>query len=309
MMNSNMECCLNEFKEDEFKNILKEETLARNMPFAFTGLGELGEELCLHMYPESYGSASKGGCAFDNKNIVNGELVSAKEVKVCSLDGSKECINKICVDKKYKDEPHKDNSKKIGHKAPAFQLKCIYCNESNFKTIHDSRCGISTKPHIEWAIQKSILKEYILFAIKYNRDTDNRDNDSISIHCCKIMSDNDYFKDYIVNQNEKGKGKSCNCLPYSIDFHLSGPITLFRLDLYKDRNEIHSYNLSNMEPDNIPKNNYNTNKKLQYQYCDGVDDPFINTDSITYNENISKFKLKSGKKNCLGKARGKTTRV
>tara|TARA_Y100000768_G_scaffold359879_1_gene316717 strand:- start:162 stop:1061 length:900 start_codon:yes stop_codon:yes gene_type:complete len=291
---------LNEFKEAEFKNIKKEETLCRNMPFAFTELGELGEELCLYMFPGSYGSASKGGCAFDNKEIDEEEnTVLARESKVCSLNGSKECINNECKDKKNKSEKNK-----VGHKAPAFQKECIYCHKSDFKLIHDSRCGISTKPHIEWAIQKSILKEYILFAIKYNMDTA-----SIYIHCWKIMSNNEYFKDYIINQHEKGSGGTCNCLPYSIDFHLSGPITLFKLDLYKDHNEIHSYNLSNMEPDNIPKYNYNTKNNLQYQYCDGVDDPFINTDSINYNENIHKFKYKSGKKNCLGKARGKTTRV
>ena len=29
-------------------------------------MGELGEELCLYIYPNGYGMASKGGIAFDN---------------------------------------------------------------------------------------------------------------------------------------------------------------------------------------------------------------------------------------------------
>jgi len=293
-MSPRIEHRLNEFKEDEFKNIQKEKELCLNHCFAFTDLGGLGEELVLYMYPDSYGSASKGGCAFDNKNIdEDGNVVSAREVKVCSLDGSKECISKKCKD-----------DRRMGHKAPAFQPKCIYCSESKFKTIHDSRCSISTKPHIEWAIEKDIMKEYILFTVKYNEG-----NDSISMNCWKIMSDNEYFKDYIVNQHEKGDGGSCNCVPYSIDFHLSGPISLFEIELFKDRNEVHNYDLSNMKNDDIPYRNNNKNT-LRFKYCEGVN-PFIHEkiESIDYIKNINKFKLKSGKKTCLGKVRGKTTRA
>ena len=284
--------CINDFKNNEFKNILKEKTLDRNMPFAFGGLGDVGEELALYMFPESYGSASKGGCAFDNKELDDtGNVILAREIKMCSLDGSKECINKECK-----------GSQTVGHKAPAFQDKCIYCKGSEFKTIHDSRCGISVKPHIDWAVDKSILKEYILIAVKYNRDYD-----SIYMHGWKVLSDNEYFKDYILNQAKHGKGGTCNCLPYSIDFHLSGPITLFEIELFKDSNKINYYDLSNTVHDTIPKYNKNSGKPLKYQYT-VPDDPFMENTSINYSDNINKFKLKSGKKNCLGKVRGKTTR-
>lgn len=284
--------CLDQFKANEFKNIEKEINLDRNMPFAFMGLGEIGEELSLYMFPNSYGSASKGGCAFDNKEInESGNVVFAREIKMCSLDGSKECINKECK-----------GDKKIGHKAPAFQSKCIYCNNSEFETKTDSRCGISVKPHIEWAINKDILKEYILISVKYNKDSD-----CINLHCWKILSDNEYFKDYILNQSNNGTGGTCNCLPYSIDFHLSGPITLFEIELFRDNNKINYYNLSNTEYDDIPKYNKNTGKALKFQYTVS-EDPFMENTHINYKDNIKKFKLKSGKNNCLGKVRGKTTR-
>jgi hypothetical protein len=291
-MNPDLLNCFDDFKENEFKNIEKEINLNRNMPFAFLGLGEIGEELALYMFPKSYGSASKGGCAFDNKEIDRlGNVVLAREIKMCSLDGSKECVNKECK-----------GTKNIGHKAPAFQEKCIYCKGSDFEVKTDSRCGISVKPHIEWAINKDILKEYVLISVKYDRGSE-----SIYIHCWKVMCDNEYFKDYILNQSKYGKGGSCNCLPYSIDFHLSGPITLFEIELFKDCNKIHYYDLSNTVHDAIPKYNKNTGKQLQFQYTVS-DDPFMENTSINYTENINKFKLKSGKNNCLGKVRGKTTR-
>ena len=299
-MSPETEEILKELSVREFRNIDKERNSSRNMPYAFTGLGEVGEELCLYMFPNSYGSASKGGCAFDNKEIdEEGNTVLAREVKMCCLNGSKECINKECKHKKTNGKKHE-----LGHKAPAFQKECIYCHKSEFKLIKDSRCGISVKPHIEWAIEKNILKEYILFTVDYDEQTER-----INITCWKIMSNNVYFKDYIINQNEKGSGSTCNCVPYSMDFHLSGPIPLFNVDLYKDHHEIHSYNLNNMKPAPIPKYNQNTGQRLQYQFCDGISDPFTHSDEIDYNENIHKFKLKSGKKTCLGKERGKTTRV
>ena len=89
---------LSQWGQDENRNILKEKKLNRNLPFAFLGMGELGEELCLYMYPNSYGMASKGGIAFDNLEYKDNEnklkpdnVKFAREIKFVCLDGSKAC--------------------------------------------------------------------------------------------------------------------------------------------------------------------------------------------------------------------------
>ena len=41
--------------------------------------------------------------------------------------------------------------------------------------------------------------------------------------------------------HENGKGDTCNFQPYSWDFYLSGPITLFDLDLFENNTTIIKY--------------------------------------------------------------------
>ena len=65
--NNQINIFLNDFKNQQFKNIEKETNSNRDQPYAFLGLGSMGEELALIMYPEYVGSASKGGCAYDLK--------------------------------------------------------------------------------------------------------------------------------------------------------------------------------------------------------------------------------------------------
>jgi len=105
--------CIKERAAQDFKNIQKEKTSTRCQSFAFGDLGSFGEELALYMYPNSIGSGSKGGCAFDNKEVgINMETIKAREVKCVSLDGSKECVSDMC-------KGHK-------RKAPRFQITCSY---------------------------------------------------------------------------------------------------------------------------------------------------------------------------------------
>ena len=91
---------LKEFGNTEKSNIHKEKTRNRNQPFAFLGGGTFGESLTLDMFPETIGSASKGGMAFDNKTLnEKKEIDSAKEVKFICLVGTKKCKVKECRQK------------------------------------------------------------------------------------------------------------------------------------------------------------------------------------------------------------------
>lgn len=276
---------LNEFKIKEYKNIEKEKKKNRDQPYAFTDLGGIGEEIALSINPEYIGSASKGGCAFDIKleNADRSKIVDAKEVKMISLDGSKEC-------------------KQCDRKAPRFQLTCLKCGGCDFKMHSDSRAGISASAHCKY---KEIISEYIIIACKYDDD-----KNCIWIKAWKIKSDNEYFNDYIINQCENGKGNTVNCLPGSVDFNLSGPIKLFEYELYHDYNKEIYFNLNNEEYEKIPKLNMFTGKPLrEYKYVnDEFSKLFDDTISVDYLENIHKFVKKSGKKTNLGKERGITTR-
>ena len=44
----------------------------KNISVAFDGMGKFGELLATIIFPESIGSASKGGCAFDNHCCITG---------------------------------------------------------------------------------------------------------------------------------------------------------------------------------------------------------------------------------------------
>ncbi len=269
---------LNEYKKSEYKNIEKEKCKNRDQPYAFQNMGDIGEEIALELFPDYLGSGSKGGCAYDlRKEDDNFELIDAKEVKCISLDGSKEC-------------------NKCKRKCPRFQEICLKCNKSDFKSYSDSRCGISARSHIKY---KKFISEYICIVFKYCKESEY-----IKVECWKIKSDNEYFNDYIENQVKYGKGDTCNCLPGSMDFHLSGPIKLFKIYLYKEKNEIIYYDINNNKYDDIPVKNFNTNNKLGYKYYDSSLNLFKSVDRIDYVNNIHHFKLKSNKSNTHGKNRG-----
>jgi hypothetical protein len=57
---------LQEYMNKEIVNINKEKFGRKNLSRAFRGIGEFGEELATIVNPNSFGSASKGGCSFDN---------------------------------------------------------------------------------------------------------------------------------------------------------------------------------------------------------------------------------------------------
>jgi hypothetical protein len=279
---------ISDWAKNEFKHIRREKTFNKNMSFAFTDLGDTGELFTLILYPDSIGSSSKGGCAFDNKEYNEDYTFKiTREVKFLSLDGSKIC--KTC------ESLNKTNGTKRETKVPRFQPKCLFCKESNFYIPKDSRWGISAKAHKDYCNDTYKLNEYILFLSEFDET-----NNCINLKCYKIFSSNKYFSDYIENQYENGKGNTCNFQPNSWDFYLSGPSKLFDINI--DENGIISevfFDLDNKKIMNVPKSIIKKNK----QYCSYSE--FIPEDGLEYSSIIG---FCERKKKALGKKRGTVSR-
>tara|TARA_A100001015_G_scaffold254515_1_gene295327 strand:+ start:174 stop:1037 length:864 start_codon:yes stop_codon:yes gene_type:complete len=266
---------LKHWSNEEKRNIEKEKYMNRNHPFAFLSTGDIGEELTLYMHPNSIGGCSKGGMAFDNKEIdENKETKYAREIKFVCLEGTKEC-------------------KKCKYKCPRFQDKCLFCNGNDFKLMSDSRAGISVTAHVKY---KKYLQEYIIFVMQFNED-----KFIIDLKCFKFLSTNKYFDDYITNQYENGTGNTCNFIPYSYDWHLSGPIKIMDvdIDISDDQTKITTkfYDITSMIYEGVPKNVFNNEEIQKYN---------ITKDYTNYDE-IKEKNIPLRKKN-LGKSRGTVTR-
>ena len=279
---------IKEWGSNEFRLIKKEKDGNKNISFTFSGLGGTGEQFAVNQYPSSIGSSSKGGCAFDNKEYnSDGSFKISREVKFLSLDGTKIC--KQC------ESNNKDKEIKTETKLPCFQTKCIFCNGDDFKYPRDSRWGISAKAHIDYHNEKYKLNEYILYISEFDHT-----NNSINLKCFKIMSSNNYFTNYIQNQFSNGKGDTCNLMPYSWDFYMSGPIELFNINIYSDGTiKETTWDLDNTKIITIPKSIIISNKKNCLYEGD------IPEDGIEYESVISFCSIK---KKSLGKARGNTSR-
>lgn len=265
---------LKKYAEDEEYNINKERTLNRNMTFAFNNIGGLGEELVMYLYPNSIGSASKGGCAFDiiTDYDENFKTTRAIEVKTVCLNGSKEC--KLC---------------KL--KAPTFQKVCLKCKNSDFTYKMDSRAGIQAKEHV---VHKDILAYYIIFVLNFNETTNQ-----LSFTGYKIDSNNEYFTKYIENQYKNGKGNTCNFLPHSYDFYLSGPCKIMDLSICFETKKVNTnyFDLNNDVIENIPTKIFRKDELNHYNIKE--------TENITY-ESLKDLLIL--RKKSLGKERGEVKR-
>ena len=223
---------LQDYGVTEKKNITKEKTRNNNQCYAFREGGNFGEQITCSIFPGTIGSASKGGMSFDNKTLDKDKNIKhAKEVKFVCLVGTKEC-------------------KSCKQKCPPFQKKCIYCNGEKFKNNSDSRASISSKAHI---LYKEYINEYIIYVQDYDEN-----KEIISIIGYKFLSKNMYFDNYIQNQYDSGnkKGGTCNLLPYSFDWYMSGPIKFIDIHIDISKFEpIIKYNIYNIHSeiyDNIP---------------------------------------------------------
>ena len=262
----------------ESHNIHKEKTYNRNMSFAFGNMGGFGEEVAMLMYPDALGSASKGGCAFDviTEWDENFKTTKAKEVKTVCLNGTKECTN-------------------CGLKAPAFQTKCLKCNNEDFKEKKDSRAGIDAKAHDEYARKQLIIDEYLIIVSDCSENTLKG-----TLKCFKIKSDNPYFNAYTLNQLENGSNNTCNLLPYSYDFYASGPIKVFEFELDFNTLEVdvNYYNPNNEAIENLPTKVLTKKQKKFYN----IDEKQT---VIEYSKIESQLTLKN---KSLGRNRGKIVR-
>jgi hypothetical protein len=276
---------LKEFGINERNNIAKEKTKNKNQLYAFTGVGNLGENLTVEMYPETIGSGSKGGMAFDNKTLDDTKkVIAAKEVKTVSLIGTKECKNETCK-----------------QKCPPFQEKCCYCGGKSFKFNSDSRAGISSDAHIKY---KDIIDNYIIFVQDYDDETK-----IISLKAYKFVSKNDYFDKYIQNQYDSGKkkGGTCNFCPYSYDWFMSGPITI--MDVVIDINDVkpiityHLYNPLLEIYDKVPMSKFQ--KLLNNDELPKLNINSLNQDYLEYEYISTIFNIRT---KSIGKSRGITSR-
>jgi hypothetical protein len=195
-----------------------EKSNTKNIPLAFIGIGNFGENIC-SLISGKLGSGSKGGCAFD---LINKENTKADEVKTICLIQPKSC-----------------NECKI--KVPFFQKICLGCNKSNFKKIRDSRAGINVFEHFKY---EEKFENYWIVII----DLIHEIEEIIEIKIYKIDAKNEYFRKLLKTQLEKSNSRTTNLLPYSYDFYASGPELTYEIKLYKDNIDLKK-NMKTMEFD------------------------------------------------------------
>jgi hypothetical protein len=221
----------------ELERIQDEETDNLNISQAFDGIGKFGEILTTAIFPGSIGSASKGGCAFDNHCLLTNKK---REVKTCCIIQPKIC--NICA--KPQKEPTEVGEiidcilseiidKIVGNllgsgqtKVPFFQKKCIFCGETTIFTYpKDSRFSIDCKAHFAYEVN---IVEYVFHLIDYK-------DDRIIFETFVIQSANKYFRQMLKNQLEKGASAHCNFLPRSHDFYSSAPIKILEMVYSRDK--------------------------------------------------------------------------
>ena len=262
------------FCNNERVNIQIERSSLRNISKALRGVGDFGEELTTYLFPESFGSASKGGCAFDNIELDHSsprKIKMAREVKTCCQIQPKKC-------------------NKCDNKSPYYQSQCVFCDGCDFTFIRDTRFGINCKSHF---LYRDMLKEYIMIIVDYDNATEN-----ITIKIYKINSSNEYFTSYLRNQLDNSKSTTCNLLPYSYDFYCCGPILLLDYFIDIDGNITHKlFNLVNETPSDFDTSTLNSSEKEKLGVCQCL---------VAYADIAHNLKVRT---KCLGKARGTTTRL
>ena len=281
MDKSNIDNLIIEFCTNERRNIQFERTNLKNISKAFRGVGDFGEELTTHLFPGSFGSASKGGCAFDNIELgeENNEIPPlrkismAREVKTCCQIQPKKCVT-------------------CGNKAPYYQPLCVFCKGTEFKEIKDTRFGIDSKAHFKY---QDMLKEYVMIIVDYNNITEN-----ISMKIYKINSSNEYFTNYLLNQKDNSGSSTCNLLPYSYDFYGAGPIMLLDYDIDTAGHITEKFfNLDNKMSIDFDLSTLTRAEKEKLGFS-------VDTPSVAYADIVEQLKLRNKK---LNKPRGTTTRL
>ena len=222
----------------ELERIKDEESDNLNISQAFDGIGKFGEILTTAIFPGSIGSASKGGCAFDNHCLGTNKK---REVKTCCIIQPKIC--NICAKPPPKESTDAGDivssilteiiDKIVGQpvgagqtKVPFFQKRCLFCGETaNFTYPKDSRFSIDCKAHFAY---EADIVEYVFHLIDYK-------DERIIFETFVIQSANKYFRQMLKNQLEKGSSAHCNFLPRSHDFYSSAPIKILEMVYTRDK--------------------------------------------------------------------------
>jgi hypothetical protein len=222
----------------ELERIQDEEVDNLNISQAFDGIGKFGEILTTAIFAGSIGSASKGGCAFDNHCLFTNKK---REVKTCCIIQPKIC--NICAKPPPKEPTNvgdivssilaeiidKIAGQPVGAgqtKVPFFQKRCLFCGETaNFTYPKDSRFSIDCKAHFAYEAE---IVEYVFHLIDYK-------DDKIIFETFVIQSANRYFRQMLKNQLEKGASAHCNFLPRSHDFYSSAPIKILEMVYTRDK--------------------------------------------------------------------------
>lgn len=162
---------------------------------AFSGVASFGEVLC-SLLTGMYGKGGSGS----GHDLSNGRF--AAEVKTVCWAQPWKC--EICE----KRSPH---TSKL----------CVHCGSNNIINPRDSRAGISASAHLKYI---DTLASYYIVLIDHVKD------DIYSVHVWVIDSSNPYFHTYVKQQSEQ-KSKTCNFIPRSYDFHMSGPKLIYEIKL------------------------------------------------------------------------------
>lgn len=184
------------------RSLHMERTFGRDlrMPFSFPDIDRFGEGL-FGLMSGMKGSGTKGSGA----DLTDGKIQDeVKTVNLCQPSRCKTCS----TEKNIKRSPWSD-------------LVCAHCGSSDIEKITDSRFGISASAHLK---DVGTLRRYCLVAIEHE------ERDVFKITCWTIMSDDQYFKTYI-EQQAKQSSKTCNMLPRSFDFRMSGAKQVLKFNM------------------------------------------------------------------------------
>lgn len=180
----------------------------KNVRISFKDIGAFFEYLALDFLPDYQGGGS-GGMGFD---LYNKKTKKAIEVKSCCTIQNGKCCK---CSTKFND---------------LFLSTCPDCGSNKIKRMNDSRFGINAHETLR-QYEKNIFEEFILGYLSEKNHFKDKHVLEISIEWFKINFDSDKTikkikLDYFINQNEFGKKKLNNLVPYSFDFYKLVPLKI-----------------------------------------------------------------------------------
>lgn len=165
------------------------------MPFSFPDIDRYGEALCASLSGLK-GSGTKGSGA----DLTDGRIQD--EVKTVCLCQPSRCAG-------------------CDRRSPWSYTACAHCGSTELERMTDSRFGINAAAHLK---DKDTLRQYWCVALEHV------EGDVFQTTVWTIQSSNAYFAAY-VDQQAKQSSKTCNLLPRSYDFVLSGAKRVFQVQM------------------------------------------------------------------------------